>query len=55
MSYNSAEWIPLRTLEDDKNTRQRVRRFMEKFTWESNWSEDEPFNPSYLKVIVYLF
>lgn len=50
MSYHSAEWIPFKDLDHDKNIKMRARRFIDKFTWESNWSEDEPFNPSYLKV-----
>ncbi|KAJ3261825.1 choline dehydrogenase 7 [Boothiomyces macroporosus] len=50
MSYYSAEWIPVAELEKDKNQRVRVRRFLEKPSWETQWSEDEPFNPSYVKI-----
>ncbi|KAJ3277093.1 choline dehydrogenase 7 [Terramyces sp. JEL0728] len=49
MSYYSAEWIPVSELEKDKNQRVRVRRFLEKPNWDTQWSEDEPFNPSYVK------
>ncbi|KAI8897954.1 SNF2 family N-terminal domain-containing protein [Globomyces pollinis-pini] len=50
MSYNSADWIPISTLQADKATRQRIQRFLEKPQWETQWSEDEPYNPSYIKV-----
>ena len=43
-------WVPLKELEADKLIRVRVRRFLEKPAYETQWSEDEPFNPSYLKV-----
>ena len=54
MSYYSAEWIAITELEKDKNLRVRIRRFLEKPTWDTQWSDDEPFNPSYIKVIFVL-
>jgi hypothetical protein len=50
MSYYHVEWIPVKAMEEDKNLRVRVRRFLEKPSWENQWSEDEPFNPAYCKV-----
>ena len=50
MSYLSAEWIPVADLEADQKNRQRIRRFLDKPSWETQWSEDEPFNPSYGKI-----
>ena len=50
MSYLHCKWVPLKELDKDKNIRIRVRRFLERFTWDTQWSDDEPFNPSYLKV-----
>jgi hypothetical protein len=50
LSYIHAEWLPIKDMEEDKNLRLRVRRFLEKPAWENQWSEDEPFNPAYCKV-----
>lgn len=50
MSYLSSVWLPVKDMENDKNTRARIRRFLEKPSWETQWSDDEPYNPSYAKV-----
>ena len=50
MSYLSAEWVAVSELEHDKSIRMRLRRFLEKGAWDTQWSDDEPFNPAYLKV-----
>lgn len=50
MSFFNAEWILVSELEKDKNCRIRLRRFLEKSVFDLQWSEDEPFNPAYIKV-----
>jgi hypothetical protein len=55
MSYLSTEWVAVKMLEQDRATKTRVRRFWDKPTWDNQWSEDEPFNPAYTKVTIYLF
>ncbi|KAJ3367504.1 choline dehydrogenase 7 [Kappamyces sp. JEL0680] len=47
MSYLSARWIPISELEKDKNVRSRVSRFLEKSASDTQWSEEEAFNPAY--------
>lgn len=51
MSYLSSVWLPISDMENDKNTRARIRRFLEKPLWDTQWSEEEPYNPSYAKAI----
>ncbi|KNC96991.1 uncharacterized protein SPPG_07808 [Spizellomyces punctatus DAOM BR117] len=50
LSYCHAEWLPRAEVEGSKMGKMRVKRFMEKPSWEMQWSEDEPFNPSFLKI-----
>jgi hypothetical protein len=51
MGYIHCEWRSRQELEDyDKNMKSRMKRFLEKNPWDLNWSEDEPFNPAYIKV-----
>ena len=52
MGYIHAQWIPREEIETDKLMKNRVRKFLEKPVWETQWSEDEPFNPAYLKVFL---
>jgi SNF2 family DNA or RNA helicase len=50
MSYHHVEWLPKSQIEESKMGKTRVKKFLEKPLFEIQWSEDEPFNPSYLKV-----
>ena len=50
MSYLSVEWVAVKVLEEEKSNRLRLRRFIEKAPWDTQWSEDEYFNPAYQKV-----
>ncbi len=52
MSYYSAEWLPKDTVEQiaGKQGKARVKKFMEKPHWDIQWSEEEPFNPSFSKI-----
>lgn len=50
MSYLSCDWVARKTLEEDKQMRKRVARFMQKGSWDTQYSDDEPFNPAYIKI-----
>jgi hypothetical protein len=50
MSYHDCDWLDQDVIEADKSQRARVRKFLSKPLWDLHYSEDEPFNPSYLKV-----
>lgn len=50
MSYIHADWVSIAELEKTKTLRTRIRRFIDKPNYDTQWSEDEPFNPSYTKV-----
>jgi hypothetical protein len=50
MSYLQCDWVRRDDLERDKTMRTRVARFMLKPIWDTQYSEDEPFNPAYAKV-----
>jgi Chromo (CHRromatin Organisation MOdifier) domain len=50
MSYRSAEWLSKEVVEETKLGKTRIKRFMEKPTYDIQWSEDEPFNPSFSKI-----
>ncbi|TPX32804.1 hypothetical protein SmJEL517_g04133 [Synchytrium microbalum] len=50
MSYYHAQWLPRETVEFNKMAAVRVRRFLEKPAWETQWNEDEFFNPSFVKI-----
>ncbi|KAI8622186.1 SNF2 family N-terminal domain-containing protein [Chytriomyces sp. MP71] len=48
MSYIHCEWIPRSAVESEgRNGKQRLQKFLQKPLWESQWSEEEPFNPSF--------
>ena len=50
MSYHHCEWIARKQLEEqDKSFKARIRRFIDKGTYDNNY-DDEHFNPSFLKV-----
>lgn len=55
MGFIHTEWLTRENIEEnfDKAVKTRVKRFLEKSPWDLQWSEDEPFNPSFLKVIPY--
>ncbi|KAJ3044119.1 choline dehydrogenase 7 [Rhizophlyctis rosea] len=50
MSYYHAEWLSRAEVEEGKTGKTRVKRFLEKPIWETQWSDDEPFNPNYTKI-----
>ena len=50
MGYIHSEWKSREEIEVDKPMKARVKRFLEKPVWDTQWSEDEPFNPAYNKV-----
>jgi hypothetical protein len=50
MSYKSAEWLPKWRVDEFTKQKTRVKKFLEKPLWETQWSEDEPFNPSFTKI-----
>ncbi|KAJ3290493.1 choline dehydrogenase 7 [Borealophlyctis nickersoniae] len=50
MSYYHAAWLDRSVAEQGKTGKMRVKRFMDKPSWEVQWSEDEPFNPNFLKI-----
>ncbi|KAI8914962.1 SNF2 family N-terminal domain-containing protein [Powellomyces hirtus] len=47
MSYIHAEWLSREDVEASKMGKMRVKRFLEKPSWDNQWSEEEPFNPSF--------
>ncbi|KAJ3015430.1 choline dehydrogenase 7 [Thoreauomyces humboldtii] len=47
MSYIHAEWLPRADVEASRLGKMRVKRFLDKPTWDNQWSEEEPFNPSF--------
>ncbi|KAJ3031256.1 UNVERIFIED_CONTAM: choline dehydrogenase 7 [Siphonaria sp. JEL0065] len=47
MSYVHCEWLPRSVVEADRMGKMRLQKFLAKPLWESHWSEDEPFNPSF--------
>jgi hypothetical protein len=49
MSYYHAEWVPRSLVEANRMGKMRVQKFLNKPLWETHWSEDEPFNPSFVK------
>jgi hypothetical protein len=50
MGYIHCDWVPKDELETDKSMKTRIRKFLEKPLWETQWSDDEPFNPAYNKI-----
>ena len=50
MSYYHVEWVSRAACEEGKTGKQRVKRFLDKPIWETQWSDDEPFNPNFTKV-----
>lgn len=50
MSFYHAEWVSRDLLELDKPTKNRIKKFMDKGYFEGHWTEDEPFNPAFVKV-----
>ncbi|KAI9359264.1 SNF2 family N-terminal domain-containing protein [Zopfochytrium polystomum] len=50
MSYYHAEWVPRESVETGRMGKMRVQRFMSKPTWDAQWTEEEPFNPSFKKI-----
>ncbi|RKP00448.1 hypothetical protein CXG81DRAFT_13223, partial [Caulochytrium protostelioides] len=51
LSYYHNAWLLQSEVEaHSANGRQRVRRFLEKPLWELHFSEDEIFNPNYLRI-----
>jgi hypothetical protein len=51
MSYYHTEWLPRSVVEENsRQGKSRVQKFMMKPSWELQWSEDDPFNPSFAKV-----
>ncbi|KAJ3070242.1 choline dehydrogenase 7, partial [Podochytrium sp. JEL0797] len=50
MSYIHCEWIPRTLIDADRLAKQRLQKFLLKPLWESQWSEEDIFNPSF-KVI----
>ena len=42
--------MPKDIVEEGRMGKGRVKKFLEKPSWEYQWSEEEPFNPSYLKI-----
>jgi hypothetical protein len=54
MSYFHCEWIDKSVLEAQKSGKSRIKRFLEKGIYESQWSADDVFNPNFLKVSSYL-
>ncbi|KAI8909625.1 SNF2 family N-terminal domain-containing protein [Gorgonomyces haynaldii] len=50
MAYHTCEWLKKADLDNDKNFRLRVKRFLDKPSWDTQYSDDEPFNPNYLKI-----
>eukprot|EP00842_Homolaphlyctis_polyrhiza_P001258 jgi/Hompol1/2132/HPOL_002827-RA len=49
MSYYHVEWIPRASMEMERGAKNRIRKFLEKPSWD-HYSEDEPFNPAFAKV-----
>ncbi|KAI8828551.1 SNF2 family N-terminal domain-containing protein [Chytriomyces cf. hyalinus JEL632] len=47
MSYVHCEWIPRSVVEADRMGKTRLQKFLAKPLWESHWSEEDPFNPSF--------
>ncbi|KAI8589488.1 SNF2 family N-terminal domain-containing protein [Geranomyces variabilis] len=47
MSYCHAEWLSREAVEASKMGKMRVKRFLEKPTWDNQFTEEEPFNPSF--------
>ncbi|KAI8817172.1 SNF2 family N-terminal domain-containing protein [Fimicolochytrium jonesii] len=49
MSYYHAEWLSRPAVEASPMGKMRVKRFLDKPVWDtqSQWTEDEPFNPSF--------
>ncbi|ORY40365.1 hypothetical protein BCR33DRAFT_740236 [Rhizoclosmatium globosum] len=47
MAYIHSEWLPRSEIDADRNSKQRLIKFLQKPLWEIHWSEDEPFNPSF--------
>ncbi|KAJ3053100.1 choline dehydrogenase 7 [Rhizophlyctis rosea] len=50
MSYYHTEWVSRAACEEGKTGKQRVKRFLDKPIWETQWSDDEPFNPNFTKI-----
>ncbi|KAJ3378317.1 choline dehydrogenase 7, partial [Entophlyctis sp. JEL0112] len=47
MSYYHAEWIPRSLFEQDRMGKMRIQKFLAKPLFETQWSEEEPFNPAF--------
>ena len=50
MGYIHSEWLSRQEVEESRMGKTRVKRFLEKPIWESQYSEDEPFNPAFSKI-----
>ncbi|KAJ3355013.1 hypothetical protein HDU83_004184 [Entophlyctis luteolus] len=47
MSYYHAEWIPRSLFERDRMGKMRIQKFLAKPLFETQWSEEEAFNPAF--------
>ena len=52
MAYCHCDWIDRLELEKQKNMAARIRKFLDKPLWETQYSDEEPFNPAFLKVFL---
>ncbi|KAJ3193623.1 choline dehydrogenase 7 [Irineochytrium annulatum] len=50
LSYMHTEWVPRAVVEATRSGKGRVQKLLAKSPYEYEWSEDEPFNPSFLKI-----
>ncbi|ORX99732.1 hypothetical protein K493DRAFT_257065 [Basidiobolus meristosporus CBS 931.73] len=50
MSYFHAEWVPRERVEQEHLGKNRIKRFLDKQGWDTQWGEDQAFNPSFLKI-----
>jgi hypothetical protein len=50
MGYIHCDWVLRSDLETDKTQMTRIRKFLEKPLWETQYSDEEPFNPAYSRV-----
>ncbi|ORX92777.1 hypothetical protein K493DRAFT_263097 [Basidiobolus meristosporus CBS 931.73] len=50
MSYFHAEWVPRERVEQEHLGKTRIKRFLDKQSWDTQWGDDHAFNPAFLKI-----
>ncbi|KAK9764864.1 hypothetical protein K7432_007289 [Basidiobolus ranarum] len=50
MSYYHAEWVARERVEQEHLGKNRIKRFLDKQNWDTQWGEDQAFNPTFLKI-----